>query len=211
MLAILGPIAPALGRRFSARADLPRLLAAIAAVALAISFLAIAACGGDADESPILEGHPTTIEVTSTAFAEGSDIPARFTCDGADISPPLQWTEVPQGTKSLALIVDDPDARGTWVHWVMYAIPNTAGELSEAVPNGDATAQGAIQGKNGFGRIGYGGPCPPGGSPHRYFFKIYALDAILDLEPGENKKNLLEAMDGRVLAEGRLMGRYTRR
>jgi len=127
MLAILGPIAPALGRRFSARADLPRLLAAIAAVALAISFLAIAACGGDADESPILEGHPTTIEVTSTAFAEGSDIPARFTCDGADISPPLQWTEVPQGTKSLALIVDDPDARGTWVHWVMYAIPNTAG------------------------------------------------------------------------------------
>jgi Raf kinase inhibitor-like YbhB/YbcL family protein len=208
MFAILDPDAPGLVPRFSARADLPRLLGAIA---LAASLLAIGVCGGSGDESPILEDHPTTIEITSTAFAEGSDIPARFTCDGADVSPPLQWTGVPQETESLALIVDDPDARGTWVHWVMYEIPNTAGELSEAVPNGDATAQGAIQGRNDFGRIGYGGPCPPGGSAHRYFFKIYALDTLLDLGPGVKKKDLLEAMDGRGLAEGRLMGRYKRR
>ena len=208
MLAILGPDAPGMVRRFTARADFPRLLAA---VALAASFLAIAACGGDAGESPVLEDHPLTIEVKSTAFAEGSDIPTRFTCNGADVSPPLQWTGAPQETKSLALIVDDPDARGTWVHWVMYDIPSASSELPEAVPNEDATAQGATPGKNDFGSTGYGGPCPPGGSPHRYFFKIYALDAVLDLEPGENTKDLLQAMEGRVLAEGRLMGRYKRR
>ena len=180
-------------------------------LALAVIFLTISACVGDGDESPILEDHPITIDVTSTAFAEGSDIPARFTCDDADVSPPLQWTGVPQETKSIALVVDDPDARGTWVHWVMYAIPSTTAELPEAVPDEDTTAQGAIQGENDFGRIGYDGPCPPGGSPHRYVFKVYALDAIPDLEQGAEKKDLLQAMEGRILAEGRLMGRYARR
>ena len=182
-----------------------------AGLALALMFLAISACGNDDDEVTTVEGRHLGIEVTSTAFAEGSDIPARFTCDDADVSPPLQWTGVPQETKSLALIVDDPDARGTWVHWVMYAIPNTTGELPEAVPDDDVTAQGARQGKNDFGRVGYGGPCPPRGAPHRYFFKVYALDAMLDLEAGAKKEDLLRAMEGKVLAEGRLMGRYERR
>jgi len=151
------------------------------------------------------------IKITSSAFEEGALIPAKYTCDGEDISPPLQWEAVPEGTKSIALISDDPDAPvGTWVHWVLYNLPAEAGELSEAIPADETLPGGARQGTTDFGRIGYGGPCPPSGT-HRYFFKIYALDTDLDLPTGADKRELLEAMQGHILGEGRLMGKYARK
>ena len=150
------------------------------------------------------------ITITSPVFQEGGRIPSEHTCDGADVSPPLQWTGVPQGAKSLALISDDPDApMGDWVHWVFYDLPPDIVELPFAVPNIEKIPSGGTQGRTDFGSIGYGGPCPPSGM-HRYFFKIYALDAMLRLKPGATKKELLRAMQGHVLAEGQLTGRYQR-
>ena len=151
------------------------------------------------------------IRITSSAFEEGGLIPAKYTCDGADISPPVQWEAVPEGTKSIALISDDPDAPvGTWVHWVLFNLPAETKELGENVPADEILPNGARQGTSDFGRIGYGGPCPPSGT-HRYFFKIYALDAQLDLDAGATKKQLLAVMEGHILAEGQLMGKYKRR
>jgi Raf kinase inhibitor-like YbhB/YbcL family protein len=150
------------------------------------------------------------MQVTSSAFAEEQMIPPRFTCDGEDVSPALEWSQVPEGTQSFALISDDPDAPvGTWVHWVYYDIPAQLRSLPEAIPADEQPAAGGTQGVNDFRRIGYGGPCPPGGT-HRYYFKLYALDARLDLPPGASKQQVLDAMAGHVLAEGRLMGRYKR-
>lgn len=152
------------------------------------------------------------IHLTSPAFAEGAPIPAKHTCDGKDLSPPLKWSNVPQGTKSLALICDDPDAPvGTWAHWVLYNIPPSATELPEGVPPKEVVLNSARQGINDFKRIGYGGPCPPPGGPHRYFFKLYALNAELSLRPGATKRDLLRAMEGHILAEGQLMGTYRRK
>ncbi len=152
-----------------------------------------------------------TIRVSSSAFQEGETIPTAYTGDGRDASPPLQWDNVPDRTKGLALIADDPDApRGTWVHWVLYNLPADARSLDEAVPATETLANGARQGKNDFGKIGYGGPAPPRGKPHRYFFKVYALDAPVNLPPGATKADLLAAMKGHVLAEGQLMGKYGR-
>ncbi len=145
------------------------------------------------------------LQVTSSAFQHGAMIPRTYTCDGSDISPPLSWSGVPAGAKSIALIMDDPDApRGTWVHWVLFNIPPDTTGLAEG------TEGGAQQGSNSWGRTGYGGPCPPGGT-HRYYFKVYALDILLTLETGVTKAQLLKAMDGHVLAEGQLMGRYSRK
>jgi Raf kinase inhibitor-like YbhB/YbcL family protein len=153
-----------------------------------------------------------SIQLTSLAFAEGQPIPAKYTGDGPDISPPLRWSGVPPGTKSLALICDDPDAPvGTWVHWVLYGLPATTNELPEKVPTTDTLPNGARQGLNDFGRVGYGGPAPPPGKPHRYFFKLYALDTQLDLKPRATKQDLLRAMEGHILAQGQLMGTYQRR
>ena len=150
------------------------------------------------------------IKITSTAFEEGGFIPPKYTCDGADISPPLQWDNIPEGTKSIALISDDPDApMGTWVHWVLFNLPADTRQLQENVPPDETLPNGAMQGISDFQRIGYGGPCPPGGT-HRYFFKIYALDVELDLEPGAAKPDLLNAMEGHILAEGQLIGKYKR-
>jgi len=152
-----------------------------------------------------------TIELTSTAFQEGDSIPERYTGDGNDASPPLRWSEPPQGTKSFALVCDDPDApRGTWVHWVLYNLPATTTNLPEGVPAKGEVEGGGRQGKNDFDNLGYGGPAPPKGKPHRYFFKVYALDATPDLPAGTTKAKLLEAMKGHVLAEGQLMGKYGR-
>ena len=152
-----------------------------------------------------------TITVTSSAFAAREPIPTRYTCDGADLSPPLAWSEVPQGTQSLALIADDPDApMGTWVHWVLYGLPADTRELPEGVPAKETVLDGARQGTNDFGRIGYGGPCPPPNGPHRYFFKLFALDAEPELGPGATKDELLAAMRGHVLGGGQLMGLYRR-
>lgn len=151
------------------------------------------------------------LEVTSTAFREETTIPKQFTGDGADRSPPLRWSEPPPGTKSFVLICDDPDApRGTWVHWVLFNLPPSARELEEGVPTKPTLDNGAKQGKNDFGNIGYGGPAPPKGKAHRYFFKLYALDATLDLSPGATKDQLLDAMKGHALAEGHLMDTYKR-
>jgi Raf kinase inhibitor-like YbhB/YbcL family protein len=136
---------------------------------------------------------PTTMKIslTSTAFAEGQPIPQKYTCQGSDISPPLAWTSAPANTKSFALIADDPDApMGTWVHWVLYDLtPNTVA-LGEAIPKTQYIPGNAKQGINDFHRLGYGGPCPPPGKPHRYFFKLYALDIMLDLKPGATKRRL---------------------
>ena len=152
------------------------------------------------------------IQITSTAFSEGQPIPQKYTCQGSDFSPPLQWTNTPPNTKSLALIADDPDApAGTWVHWVLYDLPATATELAENTPKSAQLPGGAKQGLNSWPSLGYNGPCPPSGKPHRYFFKLYAFDAMLDLKPGLTKKDLLKAMEGHVLAEGQLMGTYQRR
>ena len=150
------------------------------------------------------------IELTSTAFTEGEMIPQRFTCDGEDVSPPLAWSGVPEQAQSLALICDDPDAPvGTWDHWVLFNIPADAAGFPEAVPADPTLEYGAVNGKNSWGRLGYGGPCPPGGT-HRYFFYIYALDSRLSLESGATKEQLQQAMEGHILAQGQLMGRYKR-
>jgi hypothetical protein len=145
------------------------------------------------------------IQITSSAFNEGETIPAKYTCDGANVSPPLAWSGVPGGTKSLAVIADDLDAPvGTWVHWVLYDLPAGQNSLVEGVQSA------GLQGINDFRKTGYGGPCPPRGKPHRYFFKLYALDTLANLKPGASKADLEKAMLGHILAQGQLMGRYGR-
>ena len=155
-------------------------------------------------------GMTMEIKITSNVFENGGKIPVKYTCDGEDISPPLRWRGVPNGTKSFALICDDPDApMGTWVHWVLFNVPAEVTELPENVPSQPTLANGAVHGINDFRNYGYGGPCPPSGT-HRYFFKIYALDAKLGLKAGVTKAQLLDAMEGHVLAKGELMGKYSR-
>ncbi len=147
----------------------------------------------------------------STAFKEGADIPRQYTCEGADTSPALSWNEAPPKTQAFALIADDPDAPvGTWVHWVAWNIPAATRQLPENVSKTAELPGGGRQGNNDFRKIGYGGPCPPPGKPHRYFFKLYALDTTLDLKPGATKKDLEQAMKGHVVAEAQLMGKYQR-
>jgi hypothetical protein len=148
--------------------------------------------------------------LSSTAFAEGDPIPQIYSCDGEDISPPMQWTDPPEGTMSFALIADDPDAPvGTWVHWVLYNLPADTSSLPEAFLSDADLPDGSKNGENSWGRLGYGGPCPPGGT-HRYFFKIYALDLTLDIAAGATKEQLLQAVEGHILAESELMGTYSR-
>jgi len=155
-------------------------------------------------------GKKMALKITSSAFSEGGMIPRKYTCDGPDVSPDLAWSGIPDGTRSLALICDDPDAPvGTWVHWVLFNLPAAATGLPEGVAS-DATLQnGASHGTNDFRRLGYGGPCPPGGT-HRYFFKLYALDTPLRLESGATKAQLESAMAGHILGEAQLMGKYKR-
>jgi Raf kinase inhibitor-like YbhB/YbcL family protein len=151
------------------------------------------------------------MKLTSPAFGNGQPIPGKHTCDGADVSPPLSWSEVPPGTRSFALICDDPDAPvGTWVHWVIYNLAPTTAELLEMVASTEQLPGGAKQGLNDFRRVGYGGPCPPPGRPHRYLFKLYALDTELALRSRATKADVVRAMDGHILAEAQLMGTYQR-
>ncbi len=150
-------------------------------------------------------------ELTSSAFKEGERIPDRHTCEGDDLSPPLHWGVPPAATKSFALIADDPDAPGgTWVHWVIYNLSLDLRGLPEGIPAKDHWLDGAMQGLTDFKRVGYGGPCPPPGKPHRYYFKLYALDAALNLKPRATKSQVLETCKGHVLAEAQLMGRFGR-
>ncbi len=151
------------------------------------------------------------LNIKSPVFNNGDMMDAKYTCKGEDISPPLSWDGAPAGTKSFALICDDPDAPFmTWVHWVIYDIPANVSQLEENVPKDKELPSGARQGKNDFRKIGYGGPCPPPGGPHRYFFKLYALDAVLGLEPGLTKKALLKAMEGHILDEAQIIGKFKR-
>lgn len=165
----------------------------------------------EATETKNAKGKKMAIKLTSPAFGEGEMIPAEYTADGRDISPPLAWSGVPEGTKSIALINDDPDApMGTWVHWLVYNLPADATCLEENIPPVETLPNGGKQGTTDFGRIGYGGPAPPSGT-HRYFFKIYALDTMLDLPTVATKRQVESAMQGHIVAEGQLVGKYKRR
>lgn len=152
-----------------------------------------------------------SLEIRTTAFDDGGTIPARFTCSAENLSPALSWTGAPEGTRAFALICDDPDApAGTWVHWVAYDLPASAAGLPEGVRAAERMDGGGRQGRNDFGKLGYGGPCPPPGKPHRYFFKLYALSGELGLPAGATKKQVEAAMKDLILAEARLMGRFSR-
>jgi len=177
--------------------------------ALLVLITVICSCQGK-DQADSATPSSKKMRVTSPAFREGGDIPSRYTCDGAGMSPPLAWASVPDKTKSLALICEDPDApAGVFVHWVLFNLPAHPRSLPENVPPKLTLANGAKHGTNDFGRLGYGAPCPPSGT-HRYYFKMYALDKKLDLPAGTRKPKLLAAMNGHILAKGKLMGKYSR-
>jgi hypothetical protein len=177
--------------------------------------LALSACHGQnkPESKPgdsIQGGKPMALVISSSAFVEGGMIPAKYTCDGQDISPSLSISGIPEKAKSLALISDDPDApRGTWVHWVLYNLPPDTKELPENMPDDEKLKNGARHAVTDFGSFGYGGPCPPSGT-HRYFFKVYALDMVLRLSGKVKKTDVEAAMKGHVLADGQLMGKYKR-
>ncbi len=157
-------------------------------------------------------GSTMAFELRSPAFPAGGEIPVQYTCDGADLSPPLRWSDPPEKTKSFALIADDPDAPGgTWVHWLVYGMPAALRELPEGVPARGTVPGIGPQGVNDFRKAGYGGPCPPRGPVHRYFFKLYALDTDLPLPSRKTKADLLKAIEGHVLGQAELMGRYKRK
>ncbi len=173
---------------------------------LALSFLGTGCAG-----SSRAGGTAMRFELKSTAFLHEGEIPKKHTCDGSDVSPALAWSEPAPGTKSLALVADDPDAPvGTWVHWVLFDLPPTTRSLPEGLAKDPELRDGSHQGKNDFGRIGYGGPCPPRGPAHRYYFRMYALDIKLDLRPGASRAEVDKAMKGHVLSQAELMGRYRR-
>ena len=149
------------------------------------------------------------LQLTSPAFQAGGNIPARFTCQGSDISPALAWQDAPLGTKTFALVVQDPDAlrAGGFTHWVVYNIPATTSHIAENAPKKPDLPGGGTQGQNDSGNIGYAGPCPPSGT-HRYFFRLYALDAELKLDSGATQKALEKAMQGHILAQTEIVGKY---
>jgi Raf kinase inhibitor-like YbhB/YbcL family protein len=152
------------------------------------------------------------IRLTSGAFQDGGRIPYLYTCEGDDISPPLQWTGGPVATRSYAMVCEDPDApRGTWIHWVLYNISGDTVALNKAVPTLPELPSGARHGRNTAGDLAYAGPCPPPGKPHRYFFRLYALDISLNLPPGATKAELEQAMDQHIVGQGELMGTYEHR
>ena len=152
------------------------------------------------------------MRLSSAAFADGGMLPPRFTCDGAGVSPPLAWEDVPDGTEAFALLCEDPDApSGLFMHWVLWNMPSGSRELAEGVPKDAVLPVGPRQGTNSFGDVGYGGACPPRGDrEHRYFFKLYALDTDLALEPGAKREQLLDAMREHILAEAQVLGKYKR-
>jgi Raf kinase inhibitor-like YbhB/YbcL family protein len=179
---------------------------------LALFCAAFVVCAGGAAMPGSPKPAPAAkLTLSSSAFASGATIPSQYTCTGADVSPPLLWDAPPVGTRSFALIADDPDApAGIWVHWVLFDLPGDARALEAGIAKQAELASGARQGRNDFGKIGYGGPCPPPGKPHRYFFKLYALDAKLALKAGATKAALEKAMQGHILAQGELLGRFGR-
>ncbi|MGE5222752.1 MAG: YbhB/YbcL family Raf kinase inhibitor-like protein [Omnitrophica WOR_2 bacterium] len=187
------------------KARLPTIIFAVAACGLA--FLLLTGCSSAQNAGTEA---PMTMKVTSPAFAEGQNIPKKFTCDGDNLSPALTWSGVPDGAQSLVLIADDPDApAGTWVHWVLYNIPSDQTGLPEGTGN-QADSSLGVEGITSYKKSGYGGPCPPKGASHRYYFKVYALDTTLSLKAGSTKSDVEKAMQGHILAQGQLMGKYGR-
>jgi Raf kinase inhibitor-like YbhB/YbcL family protein len=182
---------------------------------LAFLWIALVFSASSCTSSPPIsnnQGEGTmSIHLTSERFSDGGTIPRQYTCDGENLSPPLSWTGVPDETQSLALIVDDPDApSGTWVHWVIFNLPADLSALPEGVTMVANSPDLGTQGNNDFRKSGYGGPCPPAGTAHRYFFKLYALDTRLSLASGATKADLEKAMQGHVLDKGQLIGKYGR-
>lgn len=182
-------------------------------VLMAFLLIVLSSCQGAKEQGSTKNGvKEMEIKVTSKSFKEGEMIPAKFTCDGDDISPDIAWDKIPEGTKSFAIIADDPDApHKTWVHWVIFNISPDKKELLEHMSSNESLLNGAKQGVNDFGKTGYNGPCPPPGNPHRYYFKVYALDSVLQLGPRAQKPDLVKAMEGHVIGHGELMGKYARK
>jgi hypothetical protein len=180
-----------------------RRTAALVSLGAVMLITGAAAVGGQAAKG----GRSMAFTLQTKSFAAGGEIPRKYTCSGEDVSPELSWSEPPAGTQSLALIMDDPDAPvGTFTHWGAYDLPPQTRQLAEG-----ATLPGeARQGRNDFGRTGYGGPCPPPGKPHRYYFKLYALDTKLNLKSGASKADLERAMKGHILAQAEIMGTFKR-
>ena len=173
--------------------------------------LSVVVFSGPTTGAPVQGGRAMSFALSSKSFSNGADIPQKFTCEGADVSPELSWNDAPAGTNGFGLIADDPDApAGTWTHWVLYDVPPQTNHLAEGLPKQEQLPDGAHQGRNDFGKIGYNGPCPPPGKPHRYYFKLYALDQKLNLKPGTSKQQVERAMEGHTLAKAELMGRYKR-
>jgi Raf kinase inhibitor-like YbhB/YbcL family protein len=157
------------------------------------------------------KGAAMSFTLQSPPLEAGAAIPRQYTCDGANRSLPLRWDGAPAGTESFSLVAEDPDAPGgTFIHWVIYDLPPTARELPENLPKDRELADGARQGRNSFGKIGYGGPCPPPGPAHRYFFRLFALDTKLDLPAGASRADLDRAIQGHTLAQAEWMGKYKR-
>lgn len=156
-------------------------------------------------------GGTVAFALQTSAFSPGGTIPKKYTCDASDVSPELTWTSAPAGTQAFALIVDDPDApAGTWTHWIAWDIPSSVTKLAEGTPKNETLTDGTRQGKNDFKKVGYNGPCPPPGTPHRYFFRLYALGAKLDVKTGASRSELESAMKGHVVGQAEMMGKYGR-
>lgn len=183
-----------------------------ALVVCIILLLPVVSCGDSASASA--QGKDpahSSFHLESTAFKEGAFIPTRFSCQGENVSPPLAWTGPPSGARSFALIVEDPDApAGTWTHWVAYNLPAQSRAMTANMPKQGELANGGLQGTSSFGSVGYGGPCPPPGKAHRYFFRLYALDTLLDLKAGATRSEVQAAMKSHVVGEAQLMGRFKR-
>ena len=185
------------------------MLRVVTTIIILIALMPLACSRNSKPTSPTTQVPAWEMELTSAAFLEGQAIPDRYTCDGEDASPPLRWYGAPKSAKSFALICDDLDAPGgTWVHWVIFNIPATAVEVGE--PGTAGIPAEAVQGINDFARVGYGGPCPPSGTPHRYFFTVYAVNMELQLKEGASKKDVIAAMQGHIVGEGHLTGVYLR-
>jgi Raf kinase inhibitor-like YbhB/YbcL family protein len=190
-----------------------RLAAGLCCTFLFTLLLATAVACGNSAPQPAQGPDPSKsgFRIESAAFKEGAFIPDRFSCQGENVSPPLKWTDPPAGSRSLALIVDDPDApAGTWTHWVVFNLPAQTKAMDENAPKQDKLPNGGLQGSTSFGSIGYGGPCPPPGKAHRYFFRLYALDTVLSLKPGAAREDVVAASKGHTLGEAQLMGRFKR-
>lgn len=180
-------------------------------VALCLILFGMLAAGCASQETALPEEDEMVLSLSSPIFPEGEKIPVKYTCDGQDISPPLMWGKPPPGTQAFALIMDDPDAPGgVFTHWVIFNLPVDSRELPEAVTRENQLENKALQGMTGFGRVGYGGPCPPTGPAHHYLFSLYALDQPLGLNAGASKRQVLDAMQGHILAQGQLTGVYKR-